>query len=195
MADLATWVLRSACHQVKDWQTRGRPGLPVSVNLSANQLLDPGLPKIVARVLAETGLDGSTLSLDVPESALVTDSERTADVLRQLRRLAVSIAIDDFGVGYSPLVSLKNLPIQSVKLHRSLVHQGVISPSDAGLVTSVVVMAHAMNLTVVAEGIETDVHLRFARSQGIDQVQGQLVSPPVEADKLSTQCSMKIGKC
>jgi diguanylate cyclase (GGDEF)-like protein/PAS domain S-box-containing protein len=189
---LAGWVLRSACHQLRAWRRQGWRDVCVGVNLSANQLLVPDLTTTVMQILEETGIDGRALCLDVTETALMTECARTAETLRQLRAAGVAIAIDDFGVGYSSLTLLKKLPIETVKLDRTFLQDALSNTGDAGLVTAVVVMAHAMNLKVVAEGIETDAQLQFARAQRIDQAQGYLIGPPVEAVKLSSQFPAKL---
>ena len=181
---IGEWVLGEACLRAKGWRG-GDPSEPppaVCVNLSARQLREPGLPRAVARVLTETGLEPARLLLEVTESAAMGDAPATAAALGELRGLGVGAAIDDFGTGYSSLSHLSRLPVDRVKIDRSFV--GKLSEErEAGvLARGVVDLAHALGLAVVAEGVETADQLERLRTMGCDLAQGLLFSGPVPGE-------------
>jgi diguanylate cyclase (GGDEF)-like protein/PAS domain S-box-containing protein len=187
VATVGEWVLRTACAQAQVWRRLGWDEARVSVNLSARQLLDPDLGETVREALGASGLDAGALCLEVTETAQITDLPQAAKVMAGLHDLGVRLAIDDFGVGYSSLMSLKRLPVDALKIDKSLIHEAAASDGDAAMLTAVVALAHAMSLTVIAEGIETEEHLRFVRAHNVDEVQGYLIGPPVEPDTVLSQ--------
>jgi diguanylate cyclase (GGDEF)-like protein len=182
IVELGRWVLRTACQRARALHDRGHR-LAVSVNLSARQLHLPGLVAEVLGALEVSGLPPRSLELEVTEGVAIQDMERSVTTLRELRGHGVSIAMDDFGTGYSSLGYLRQMPIDVVKLDKSLVQE--IQPGkDAALVPAVIGMAHSLGLRVVAEGVETEAQLRSLRQHGCDALQGFLFSPPVPADQL-----------
>ena len=176
---IGRWVLREACRQTRRLIDEfGRP-IRVSVNVSARQLAQPTFAAEVREALADTGLAPSALELELTESALIEDLERTAAMLGELQALGVKLAVDDFGTGYSGLAYLRRLPIDVLKLDRSFVLQddGRISAFD--FVKAFVDMAHALQLSVVAEGVETVEVLDFLRAASCDEAQGYLLGRPL----------------
>ena len=184
---LGEWVLRTACRQAAEWAREGRH-LRQSVNLSARQLAEPDLVRRVRAALDETGLDPRLLDLELTESALVTQGEAAVARLAALRTLGVRISIDDFGTGYSSLAYLRRFPLDILKVDRSFVlgldAAGQQGRQDQAVVRAIISMAHALELEVVAEGVETSAQREALRRLGCDTMQGFLFSRPVSAECL-----------
>jgi diguanylate cyclase (GGDEF)-like protein/PAS domain S-box-containing protein len=181
---IGRWVLREACRQTRRLiDESGRP-LRVSVNVSARQLAQPGFAAEVREALAGAALAPSALELELTESALIDDLDGTAAMLRELQALGVKLAVDDFGTGYSGLAYLRRLPIDVLKLDRSFVlgDDGRISAFD--FVKAFVDMAHALQMSVVAEGVETTEVLDFLRAASCDEAQGYLLGRPLPLAEL-----------
>jgi diguanylate cyclase (GGDEF)-like protein len=181
---LGQFVLRTACAQVKAWQQQGHPELMVSVNLSARQLQDPDLPRHVLGVLEETGLEPRFLDLEITENNAMQSAASTIETLGRLKAAGVRISIDDFGIGYSSLSYLRQLPIDTLKIDQSFVRNIGNVRGDSAIVTAVIVMAHALKLEVVAEGVETGTQLAFLGARRCDRIQGFFFSPAVPPEDL-----------
>jgi diguanylate cyclase (GGDEF)-like protein/PAS domain S-box-containing protein len=179
--EIGEWVLREACLKVAKWQHLGLPGLNVSVNVSALQLLRGDFPGVVGRVLGETGLPPGSLELELTESVVMSNAPQSADKLRALRDLGVSLAIDDFGTGYSSLAYLRRLPFTTIKIDKEFVDDLTQGSEDAAITTTVLAMARSLGLRVVAEGVETEAQLEFLREHHCDEIQGFWLAPPLEA--------------
>ena len=160
----------------------GAPGLVVAVNISVRDLLDPGFAERVAAALARHRIAPDALMLEITERRLLADYDRGAKVLAELAASGVHISLDDFGTGYSSLTLLKRLPVCELKIDQSFVSRIGDSEADATIVGSIVELAHALNLTVVAEGVETTDVLERLRVLGCDQAQGWLVGMPMDAE-------------
>ncbi len=172
-------VLREACQAVADWQRDGlAPDFLLRVNLAAQQLGDPGLVEDVAGILAETGLAPSSLCLELTESALLVDPEGAAATLERIRALGVGLAVDDFGTGYSSLLYLKALPLTSLKIDQGFVAGLPGDPSDWAIVSAVVQLARAFEISVTAEGVETAEQQGALLEMGCRRAQGYLLSRP-----------------
>ena len=181
---IGLWMLRRVCSQARAWQRAGHAGLVAAVNLSPRQLQQPDLAAQVREVLGETGLEPEALEFEITETSAMLVSDELAQTLRDLRQLGVRLAIDDFGVGYSSLAHLKGLPVQTLKIDRSFV-QGVPGDADdAAIATAVIQMAHALQLQVVAEGVENEAQRAFLAERGCDRMQGFLFSPALPPDQL-----------
>jgi EAL domain-containing protein (putative c-di-GMP-specific phosphodiesterase class I) len=180
---IGEWVLRTACRQIHEWQARGLPLERVSVNLSARQLLQNDLVDVVRSALAESGIVGSSLELEITETTAMQNADSTVDVLNELRELGVAISIDDFGTGYSSLNYLKRFPISTVKIDGAFIRDVATSESDAAIVSAVIGIARSLRLQVIAEGVETEEQLSFLRRRRCDAAQGYLFSRPVTAEK------------
>ncbi|HUF83747.1 MAG TPA: bifunctional diguanylate cyclase/phosphodiesterase [Acidimicrobiia bacterium] len=173
------WVLEEACDQAAKWETEGDIGdFVVSVNLSARQLAHSDTPAYVAAALAQSGIDPARLSLEITESVLMDDAESTMGAITALRNLGVGFSIDDFGTGYSSLGYLKRFPVDSVKVDRSFVSGLGSNPEDTAIVAAVVSLGHALGLTVVAEGVETERQLEELVALGCDTAQGFYFAEP-----------------
>lgn len=178
---IGEWVLRTACTQNKAWQESGYPPVCVSVNMSARQFRSRNVVELVGSILDETGLEGQYLELEITESIIMHDVESTIATFKNLKKMGVKLAIDDFGTGYSSLAYLKLFPIDHLKIDRSFVYNIDNDDNDAAIAASVVVLAHSMNLKVVAEGVETVEQLEILKKQGCDFVQGYFFSKPLSA--------------
>jgi diguanylate cyclase (GGDEF)-like protein len=182
---IGEWVLRSACAQARLWQQNGLPDMRIAVNVSCLQFTQPNFPALVADVLKDTGLEPRTLELEITESLLMENEEWTSRLLTELRALGVSVAIDDFGIGYSSLGRLNDFPVNRLKIDRSFV-QGVDGTGrPATLVAAILSMARALGLDVVAEGVEDFNQLLHLQDQHCKEVQGYLLSKPMPPEKVT----------
>lgn len=179
---MGEWVLRRACTLAQQWRERSGWPLRVAVNLSAVQLDQQDIPALVAQVLKETGLPATALELEITESVVVRESLRAADILTQLRAQGVSIAIDDFGVGYSSFAYLRELPVDRLKLDRSFLSSVPNSPGDSRLVAALIAMGHRLDVGIVAEGVETHEQAAFLVAHGCDEAQGYHLGRPMKED-------------
>lgn len=182
---IGLWVLRTACAQVKRWQQQGLPPLRVSVNLSARQFQQQGLACGVQTTLEQCGLDAACLELEITESTVMHDTQAAIKTLCSLKKLGVTLSIDDFGTGYSSLSYLKLFPIDILKIDRSFVKDVIDDPNDAAITRAIVALAHSLDLSVVAEGVETLEQVNFLQACGCEEVQGYYFSRPVPADELA----------
>jgi diguanylate cyclase (GGDEF)-like protein len=183
---LGTWALHTACTQGRAWDRAGLHPLRVNVNISSHQVRKPGTVEIVERVLRESQLDPSRLELEITESALIGDEPGVGETLDGLKRLGIRLALDDFGTGYSSLSYLVRFPIDTLKIDRSFVSRIGADEQAQGIIAAVVAMAHRLNLSVTAEGVETPEQEAFLRAEGCDVLQGYLFSRPIEPDALFT---------
>ena len=177
---IGEWVMREACRQNREWQDAGLPCVPVAVNLSAKQF-DRDVAEKVADILAETGLEGRYLELELTESISMDDPENTIHILRTLKAMGIMLSIDDFGTGYSNLNYLKRFPLDKLKLDQSFVRDLMSDPDDLAISRAVIVMAHTLRLRVIAEGVELEGQRALLAESGCDEMQGYLFSRPVDA--------------
>jgi diguanylate cyclase (GGDEF)-like protein/PAS domain S-box-containing protein len=182
---IGEWVLRTACAQNRAWQEAGLPPVRVSVNLSSRQVAQIDLPDVVMRALKAAHLDPRYLELELTESIFMRDAEATTAALERLNATGVAFSIDDFGTGYSSLSYLKRFPINALKIGQGFIRDVTSNSDDVAIVTTIIAMAHSMNMLVVAEGIERPAQLRFLRAHGCDVIQGNLVSHPLPADEVA----------
>jgi diguanylate cyclase (GGDEF)-like protein/PAS domain S-box-containing protein len=179
---LGDWVLDEACRQLRQWQERGDHGVRVSVNLSPVQFKDANLAARIAAILADTAIDPACLDLEVTESMAMGSPEDTIVTMNALRDIGVSLSIDDFGTGYSSLAYLKLFPIHTLKIDRSFVKDIDHDANDAAICDTIVSLAHHLGLTVIAEGVESEIQMEFLRRAGCEMVQGYLISKPLPAE-------------
>jgi diguanylate cyclase (GGDEF)-like protein len=177
------WVLRTACAQAQAWHGQEMRELRMAVNVSARQFQQPDLAEHVRRALRETGLPAPCLELEITETNAMHNTEATLHTFAQLKALGVRISIDDFGIGYSSLGTLKRLPIDALKIDRSFIRDITTDPDNAAIVTAVIAMAHTLKLQVVAEGVDTEEQLAFLRGHGCDLMQGHLFGPAAPAEE------------
>ena len=176
-------ILRSVCEQVVQWQQEGVPIVPVAVNWSAIQLQRQSVVEVVHRILDETGMQPSLLSLEITEGALMCNARQHAAALQELRDAGVRVQIDDFGTGYSSLSYLRELPIDTLKIDRSFINRVDESPADQAIVSAILAMAKSLGLRVIAEGVETAAQLDMLNRHGCDVAQGFFFSRPLPADQ------------
>ncbi len=179
---IGAWVLNEVCRQAVDWQSRGLPALRVAINVSALQFARSDFVDTVSDALRRTGLPAKCLELELTESIIMRDVEASARRMSQLRDVGVSIAIDDFGTGYSSLSYLRRLPADSLKIDQSFVAELGSAGTALPLIQTIVVLAHNIGLSVVAEGVETREQLALLRAVGCDRVQGHLFGEPLTLD-------------
>ncbi|MGQ7960281.1 EAL domain-containing protein [Pseudomonas sp. SP16.1] len=185
IAPIGEFVLRQACQQARQWQRQGLAEIRVSVNISVHQLRQGNLTSLVRQVLEETDLAPQYLELELTESQMLDNVESVIATFRQLRELGVKLAIDDFGTGYSSLSYLKRFPVHYVKIDQTFIRDLSPHGEDAAITRAIIAMAHSLELRVVAEGVETQEQMDFLKSQHCDEIQGYLISKPVEAAALA----------
>jgi EAL domain-containing protein (putative c-di-GMP-specific phosphodiesterase class I) len=184
---IGKWVLEEAARQVGRWQ-EARPGQPltVNVNLSAAQLRQPDLIDNLAAVIADYGIDPDALCLELTESTFMEEADGHGAALAAIKALGVNLAIDDFGTGYSSLTYLKRFPVNVLKIDQAFVGGLGRDASDTAIVRSVIDLAHALGLTVVAEGVETAEQAAHLRRLGCDLAQGYYFARPLPPDELDS---------
>jgi EAL domain-containing protein (putative c-di-GMP-specific phosphodiesterase class I) len=182
---LGRWVLREACRQVSEWrkQFAGDSALIVGVNISARQLQQPELVREVRQALQETGLDPTSLKLEITETVLMADAGEAVARLASLKELGIQIAVDDFGTGYSSMAYLSQLPIDTLKIDRAFIGK-MTDPDGVAIVQAVVTLAHSLKLRVTSEGIETLEQWEQLRLLESDYGQGYYFSRPLKADAI-----------
>ena len=178
---LGEWVLKTACWQAKAWANAGLPALRIGVNLSARQFKHGKLVETLRGILEESALDPGLLELELTESVLMEDGETTIAMLDALKALGVRLSVDDFGTGYSSLSYLKRFPIDALKIDQSFVRDILDDGDDAAIASLIIRMAHMLNLTVVAEGVETADQAGFLVPLGCDHMQGFYFGRPMPA--------------
>ncbi len=198
---LGDWVMRTACAQSKVWQDAGLTPMRLSVNFSARQFQQPTFIADVSHVLKETNLDPRWLELELTESSIMRDPEEAIEKLHELKLMGIKVAVDDFGTGYSSLNYLKRFPIDTLKIDRSFVSDVCKDPHDTAIVRAIINLGHALDLTVIAEGVETKEQLQYLSALECDVVQGFLFSKAlsarsfeellIEQQKVSADCAEK----
>jgi EAL domain-containing protein (putative c-di-GMP-specific phosphodiesterase class I) len=173
--ELGDWVLRTACATAARWSKPYR----VAVNLAPMQLAQPGLAKRVAEILKDSGLAASRLEVELTESGIIADQQHALDVIRALKGLGVSVAMDDFGSGYSSLSTLKNFPFDKIKIDKEFMTGLSDNVHAAAIVKATILLGTSLRIPVLAEGVETEQHLSFLREQGCAAVQGYLFGKPM----------------
>jgi len=181
IVQVGEWVLRAACEQAMAFSAAGMPPLVMSVNLSARQMRDDNLIRLIRRTLEETGLPATRLELEITESMVMSDINRSVEILKAIRALGVRIAMDDFGTGYSSLSYLKRFPIDRLKIDQSFVRDVTTDASDAALTRTIITLAHNLGIRVLAEGVETGEQRAFLIEAGCDEAQGYFYGKPVTA--------------
>ena len=185
---LGLWVLRQACQQLHTWQQQQQqdPPLTVNVNLSGKQFAQPNLIENIKQVLQETGLDASSLKLEITESVLVENATPAVAILKQLKALGIKLAIDDFGTGYSSLSYLHQMPIDTLKIDKSFVNNVDCDPEKIEMIRTIVSLAWNLGMNVVAEGVETKKQMYQLQALRCDYGQGYYFSRPLDANAVKT---------
>lgn len=185
ITQIGHWVINHACQQLAEWNSLGFNGITIAVNLSARQL-KADIISTIEVALAVSGLPAQSLELELTESMIMGNPQESVSILSKLKALGLTIAVDDFGTGYSSLSYLKRFPIDTLKIDREFVRDITNDPDDAAITSAIIALAHSLELNVVAEGVETQEQLNFLAMQGCDQVQGFLLSKPLNAEDCLT---------
>ena len=186
MIPLGEWALREACRQARVWQVEKGSSIRVAVNLSAMQFRHQDILQTIRSALSAAGLHGNALEIELTESALMTNPEESAGILKQLRKMGVSVAIDDFGTGYSSLSYLRRFPIDKLKIDRSFIRDLGVSRTDESIVRAIVTLARSVGLQVVAEGVESAEQLELVTRLECAQWQGYHCCPPQPAERFES---------
>jgi diguanylate cyclase (GGDEF)-like protein/PAS domain S-box-containing protein len=192
MPEVGHWVLKTACTQNVAWQKEGIPPIRMAVNLSARQFNRGDIVNTVQKVLCETGLDPKWLELELTESLTLDDSEVTIKMLRDLKRIGVSLSLDDFGTGWSSLSYLRRFPLSRIKIDRSFMRDISSQPAAEAVVRAILSLGRTLGLACTAEGVETRQQYDYLKKQGCSEIQGFLYSPALPA----TDCGelLRAGK-
>jgi diguanylate cyclase (GGDEF)-like protein len=183
---IGEWVLRTACIQGVAWQNLGLPSLYIAVNVSGRQLQQDNFVAVVRSALHDTGLEPRRLEIEITESLLMENLEESIAKLQELRALGVKVAIDDFGTGYSSMHYLHRLPIDRLKIDRSFIQGITQNGADPVVARAIIALGHALGLSIVAEGVETETQSAFLREQLCPIVQGFLYSRPLTVAQFET---------
>ncbi|WP_244885465.1 putative bifunctional diguanylate cyclase/phosphodiesterase [Herbaspirillum chlorophenolicum] len=184
---MGDWILREACRQGKAWLDRGYRFGRIAVNLSPCQFLSDDLPAAIDAALAQSGLPPSMLELEITESAIMQNQQAATALLKRMRELGVTISVDDFGTGYSSLASLKQYPLDTLKIDRSFVKDIPYDADNVAITEAIIAIAHKLRLRVVAEGVESEEQNAFLRSAGCDVIQGYLHGRPLPPAEIESR--------
>ncbi len=182
IAEIGEWVLRETCRQGRQWLDQGLPPLTLAVNVSPHQFRRSDINALVATVLHETGFPAEYLELEITESGLMENQNKTTHILNSLHNQGIRLAIDDFGTGYSSLTYLKHFPLDVLKIDKSFIDDIPHNKDDMEIAATIVAMGHILGFKVLAEGVETLEQLAFLQTQNCDLYQGYLKSRPLPAD-------------
>jgi len=176
---IGEWVIKEACRQIKEWDNKNMPFVPISVNVSSIQFQDKNFVKQIGMHMMNSSVKASKIELELTESVVMKNSESSISVMNALKELNLKLSVDDFGTGYSSLSYLQKLPIDKLKIDRSFVSNLSEDSEDAAIVKAIINLAKNLNLTVIAEGVETEEQLQLLRGWGCDEYQGFYFSKPV----------------
>ena len=181
IVQIGEWVMRRACEQSVEWQRQGLKPVPLTVNLSPRQFMNRGLIESIRRVLDETGIDPALLEFEITETALMQQGEQTLEILGQINDMGIRLSIDDFGTGYSSLAYLKRFPVKKIKIDRAFIKDLEHSAEDRAIVAAIMALSNSLQLSVVAEGVETEAQYALLQQNGCQYAQGYLFAQPLES--------------
>jgi diguanylate cyclase len=181
IVSIGQWILEEACRQAQIWRGEGFADIRIAVNLSARQFRQPDVVSMIQQAIARHGLQPHNIEIELTESIVMSDADRSIETLHKLTSLGLHIAVDDFGTGYSSIGYLKRLPVSILKIDRSFIIDLGTSTKSNAIVKAVISLAHSLGMSVVAEGVETEAQLSHLRDFGCDQYQGYLFSRPQPA--------------
>ncbi|MBI3711461.1 MAG: EAL domain-containing protein [Burkholderiales bacterium] len=179
---IGRWVLTKACEQTQLWRQQFHIDFKISVNISPKQFQDPKLPQFILDVLLETGLPAHALQLEITEGLLMVEAEHLSSVFDSIKKLGVSISLDDFGTGFSSLSYLQRFPIDNLKIDRSFIREIPENQDSVVLTKAIIAMSSALGMSVTAEGVEKIEQLAFLKEAGCDEIQGFYYSKPVSTE-------------
>jgi EAL domain-containing protein (putative c-di-GMP-specific phosphodiesterase class I) len=177
---LGEWALGEACRQASSWPAN----LQVAVNISPVQVLTQNLPTIVSQALRSARLAAKRLEIEITESVFINEASGTVDRLHALRKLGVTIALDDFGAGYSSLAYLRRFPFDTLKIDRAFVRELLVSHDARSVVRNILALARSLRMSTVAEGVEEPAQLKMLEAEGCGAIQGFFVAKPMPADEV-----------
>lgn len=180
--DIGVWVLRKACAQARFWNQEYSLSLRVAVNISPIHISTHGFVDMVRKIITETAIDPHLLEIEITEMSMLDYTEELINTIKQLRALGITISLDDFGTGYSSLNYLKKFPVDVLKIDRAFVRDIVPEKSGIAMISAMISLAHALNLQVVAEGVEEEAELKVLREHGCEYVQGYYFSKPLSVE-------------
>lgn len=181
---VGSWVIATACRQIRQWHRSGIRPIQISVNVSGRQFIEGDLVMDVTKALADNEVAADLLELELTESSMMANTEDTIATLKNLKKLGVEISIDDFGTGFSSLAYLRRFPVDKLKIDIAFIRDITTNPDDAAIALTIIRLAHALNLKAVAEGVETLEQLSHLRQHQCDQIQGYYFSPPLAVPEL-----------
>jgi len=191
---MGNWVIKTACLQIKAWKAAGFNDLTMSINLSACHFRDPNLLPIIQSTLDEVGLSGSSLEIELTETAIMEDIDEAIIILNNLKKLGISIALDDFGTHYSCLNYLKNFPIDRIKIDQSFITDVVENSKSEAIVHAIIELSHGLGLKVIAEGVETKEQLALMKKLTCEEIQGYYYCRALPENKFKTFIKKSIKK-
>lgn len=181
---ISEWLIRAVCTQIKEWKAAGLSVHNVAINISTRQFGITNFSTNIKNILAETGVDPQCLEFEITERVLMENSFDNFSALRELKDMGIKITIDDFGTGYSSLSYLRHFSIDKIKIDKSFIEEITESNPESNIIKAIIVMAHSLNISVVAEGVETAVQAAVLKRYGCDEVQGFLYNHPLPAEKI-----------
>ncbi|MYM69960.1 EAL domain-containing protein [Pseudoduganella sp. FT55W] len=181
---VGNWIIDAACRQIAAWLQQGVGPVRVAVNVASRQFVEGDLEQVVREALSNHKVPPELLELELTETALMSNADRTITVLKNLKALGIKVAIDDFGTGYSSLAYLQRFPIDKLKIDIAFVREITTNPNDAAIAMAIISMAHSLKLQVIAEGVETRAQLEYLRRSRCDEIQGYFFSRPLPPDEL-----------
>jgi diguanylate cyclase (GGDEF)-like protein/PAS domain S-box-containing protein len=182
---VGNWIIDAACRQIAAWLHEGVGPVRVAVNVASRQFVEGDLEQVVREALERNKVPAELLELELTETALMSNADRTITVLKNLKAIGIKVAIDDFGTGYSSLAYLQRFPIDKLKIDIAFVREITTNPNDAAIALAIISMAHSLKLQVIAEGVETRAQLEYLRRSRCDEIQGYFFSRPLPPDELS----------
>ena len=189
--EIDEWMMKTACRQIKNWEREGIANIRVAVNLSTRQFRQKNLSEKVAQILKDSAVQPENLCLEITENEVMQNIETTVEILQALKKMGVFLSLDDFGTGYSSLSYLKRFPIDVLKIDRTFVNGIPSDRDDTAISTAIVVLAHSMELQVIAEGVEKSEQIAFLQSLQCDEIQGFYFSRPLNAETVTDLLKVK----
>jgi EAL domain-containing protein (putative c-di-GMP-specific phosphodiesterase class I) len=192
--ELGEWIMHTASFQAKKWTLTGRQRFRVAINISAQQLKQPGFLTIIKRIMSETDVDPSIIELEFTESVLMDNGDKNIHILRSLKEMGILLSMDDFGTGYSSLSYLKNFPIDKIKIDRSFIKDVTENTDNMKIVKAIISLAHSLSLKVIAEGVENGEQLDILKKLGCHEVQGFYLAEPMPLESITGMLGCKHEK-